>query len=487
MDFIRGVSRDQATLFPERLDDYIDEENPVRFIDVFVDNQDMEALGFQRIKPAWTGRRPYDPRDLLKLYIYGYLNQIRSSRKLEREAHRNVEVMWLLRRLSPDHKTIANFRKDNREAFKDVFLAFTALCRGLSLFGGELIAIDGSKFKAVNSPKRNFTKDKLKKRLQELDEKIEQYLQELDARDADEDQDAKASSASFEDTLSVKEKIQHMKEKKMTYTHLLDDLEASGETQVSLTDPDSRAMSKNPQAKVGYNVQTAIDDKHHLIVEQDVTNQVNDKALLSKISIDAKAVLNVDTCHVVADSGYYNGKMIKACQEEDIVPYVPKPDTSNSKNRGLYSKDDFIYDPQQDHYLCPAGQVLTYVYDAPYPQKTSDQPVIKKHYKTSACETCQERSLCTTNKNGRHLTRWVDEHILEEMADRIAQNPEVLNKRREIVEHPFGTLKFWYGYAHFLVKGLEKVNAEFSLMALAYNIKRTINIVGVPKMIDAIG
>ena len=260
MDFIRGVSRDQATLFPERLDDYIDEENPVRFIDVFVDDQDMKALGFQRIEPAWTGRRPYDPRDLLKLYIYGYLNQIRSSRKLERETHRNVEVMWLLRRLCPDHKTIANFRKDNPKAFKEVFLAFTVLCRQMSLFGGELIAVDGSKFKAVNSPKRNFTKDKLKKRLQELDEKIEHYLQELDARDADEDQNAKASSVSFEDTLSVKEKIQHMKEKKMTYTHLLDDLEASGETQVSLTDPDSRAMSKNPQAKVGYNVQTAIDD-----------------------------------------------------------------------------------------------------------------------------------------------------------------------------------------------------------------------------------
>ena len=242
MDFIRGVSRDQATLFPERLDDYIDEENPVRFIDVFVDEQDMQALGFQRSKPAWTGRRPYDPRDLLKLYIYGYLNQIRSSRKLERETHRNVEVMWLLRKLCPDHKTIANFRKDNREAFKRVFLAFTALCRGLSLFGGELIAVDGSKFKAVNSPKRNFTKNKLKKRLEEIDQKIEHYLQELDAQDAQDAQDVKQSPASSKDVLSVEEKLQHLKEKKMTYTHLLEDLDARGETQVSLTDPDSRAI-----------------------------------------------------------------------------------------------------------------------------------------------------------------------------------------------------------------------------------------------------
>ena len=482
MDFIHGESRDQGTLFPERLDDYIDKDNPVRFIDAFVDDLDMSALGFQRNEPAWTGRRPYDPRDLLKLYIYGYLYQIRSSRKLERETHRNVEVMWLLRRLCPDHKTIANFRKDNANAFKGVFRAFTVVCRRLSLFGGELIAVDGSKFKAVNAPQRNFTKDKLKRRLKELEEKIERYLQELDAEDAQD-----AQSASSEAGPSIQEKIQRLKARKVTYAHLLDDLEARGETQVSLTDPDSRAMPKSPKAKVGYNVQAATDDKHHLIVEQDVTNQANDKAQLSKISIGAKAALGVDACSVVADGGYYDGDTIKACVEEHMVPYVPKPATSNSKSRGLYSKDDFIYDPQQDHYLCPAGQVLTYAYDAVYPKKTSNQSVIKKHYTTSACKTCPVRSLCTTNKNGRILTRRVDEHLLDEMAQRLEENPEVLHKRREMVEHPFGTLKFWYGYAHFLVKGLDKVKAEFSLMSLAYNIKRSINLVGVYKMVDAVG
>ena len=482
MDFIRGESRDQGTLFPEHLDDYIDEENPVRFIDVFVDDLELSALGFQRITPAWTGRRPYDPRDLLKLYIYGYLNQIRSSRRLERETHRNVEVMWLLRRLRPDHKTIANFRKDNPKAFKGVFRAFTVVCRRLSLYGGELIAVDGSKFKAVNSPQRNFTKDKLKRRLQELDAKIERYLQELDAEDA---QDAKASSSEADPSLS--EKMQRLKERKVTYTHLLEDLEARGETQVSLTDPDSRAMPKSPKAKVGYNVQAATDDKHQLIVEEDVTNQANDKAQLSKISIGAKKVMGVKACRVVADGGYYNGETIKACVEKHIEPYVPKPDTSNSKSRGLYSKDDFIYDPQQDHYLCPAGQVLTYAYDATYRKKKADPGVVKKHYTTSACTTCKVRSLCTTNKNGRILTRWVHEHLLDEMAQRLEENPGVLHKRREMVEHPFGTLKFWYGYAHFLVKGLDKVRAEFSLMSLAYNIKRAINLVGVPKMVDAVG
>ena len=271
--------------------------------------------------------------------------------------------------MRPDHKTIANFRKDNHKAFKGVFLAFAALSRQLALFGGQLIAVDGSKFKAVNSPKRNFTKDKLKKRLQELDQKIEHYLQDLDAQDTQDAQDATGASASSKEVPSLQEKIQGMKERKVTYTHLLDDLEARGENQVSLTDPDSRAMPNSPQAKVGYNVQTATDDKHHLIVEQDVTNHANDKAQLSKISIGAKAILNVDAFRVVADRGYYNGETIKACQEESIEPYVPKPDTSNSKSRGLYSKDDFVYDPQQDHYLCPAGQVLTHAYDAPYPKK----------------------------------------------------------------------------------------------------------------------
>ena len=484
MDFIRGESRDQATMFPECLDDYIGEDNPVRFIDVFVDGLELSAMDFQRIEPAWTGRRPYDPRDLLKLYMYGYVNQVRSSRKLERETHRNVEVMWLLRRLRPDHKTIANFRKDNAKAFKGVFVEFTAVCRQLSLFGGELIAVDGSKFKAVISPLRNFTKDKLKKRLQELEEKIERYLQALDDQDT---QDEKASSTSSESGVSIQEKMQLLKARKVTYAHLLDDLEARGETQVSLTDPDSRAMPKSPKAKVGYNVQAATDDLHHLIVEQDVTNQVNDKAQLSKISKGAKAALNVASCRVVADGGYYDGETIKECIEDRMEPYVPKPDTSNSKSRGLFSKDDFLYNPQQDHYLCPAGQVLTYAYDAAYPKETSDQPVIKKHYTTSACKTCPERSSCTTNKNGRILTRWIHEHLLDEMAQRLVENPEVLDKRREMVEHPFGTLKFWYGYAHFLVKGLDKVKGEFSLMSLAYNIKRTINLVGVPKMVDAVG
>ncbi len=479
MDFIRGISRDQGTLFPERLDDYISEENPVRFIDAFVDELDLKELGFQRITPAWTGCSPYRPQDLLKLYIYGYINKIRSSRKLEAETHRNIEVLWLLGKLSPDHKTIADFRKDTHKAFKGVFRAFSELCRRLDLFGGDLIAVDGSKFKAVNNPKRHFTKKKLQEHLKKLDEKIEQYLQDLDATDAQE------VSVSSKDNTSIAEKIQKMKEQQITYTQLLSDLEEGGENQVSLTDKDSRSMPKSPNAKVGYNVQTAVDDKHHLIVEQDVTNEANDKAQLSKISIKAKEIMGVEELTATADRGYYTGEEIKICEENNITPYVPKPNSSSTKSRGLYSKDLFIYDPNLDVYICPAGETLTYSYSA-RPERKLNPDHIEKYYTTSACKTCSSRTFCTTNKKGRCISRWKQEHILEEMAKRLEAHPEMMKRRGALVEHPFGTIKFWNDQYHFLLIGLDKVKAEFSLMTLAYNIKRVIKEIGVPKMIDAL-
>ena len=306
-----------------------------------------------------------------------------------------MEVMWLLRKLQPDHKTIADFRKDNRNAFKGVFRAFTKVCRKLDLFGGELIAVDGSKFKAVNSPHRHFTKDKLKKRLKELDAKIEQYLQDLD------EADSKEQALSDRQDASLEEKIQKMKDRKKTYTQLLSDLEEGGENQVSLTDPDSRSMPKSPKAKIGYNAQTAVDDKHHLIIEQDVTNQSNDKEELSKISKKAKQSLEADSLDVVADRGYYNGEEIKDCEEENITPYVPKPDTSSSKSRGLYAKDQFDYDKDRDCYICPAGEILAYQYTAAkYPSRHTRKH-FQHHYLTPVCKTCTLRPQCTTNKQGR--------------------------------------------------------------------------------------
>ena len=480
MEFVRGLPREQAVLFPETLDDYVGEDNPVRFIDAFVDHLDLRGLGFERTEPAFTGRPPFDPRDLLKLYIYGYLNQVRSSRKLEREAYRNVEVMWLLRKLRPDHKTISDFRKDNRKAFKGVFREFSVLCRKLKLFGGELVAVDGSKFKAVNSSRRNFTKQKLQDRLREIDEKIESYLQELDEADAQAVPDPVPSKEALQD------KIEMLQDRKATYTQLMEDLEASGEKQVSLTDPDSRSMPKSPKAKVGYNAQIGVDDKHKLIVAQDVTNAVNDADQLSKISIQAKETLDVGYLKVVADTAYNNGEEIKVCEAEGIEPYVAKRFTSSCASKGLYGKDQFRYDPEKDCYFCPAGEMLTYRWTARRGSKGSAAKHFLRHYATATCKTCRLKSRCTTNKKGRRIARWVDEHIIERMETRVAANPELMKKRNQIVEHPFGTIKFWNDQGHFLVRGLEKVKAELSLMTLAYNIKRVIHLLGVPRLIEVL-
>ena len=474
MSYIQGTPRTQAILFPETLDVYLAENNPVRFIDAFVEQLDLEAAGFQRTQPAATGRPPYAPGDLLKLYIYGYLNRIRSSRKLAQEAGRNVEVMWLLRKLQPDFKTIADFRKDNRAAFKQVFRAFVLLCRRLDLFGGELIAVDGSKFKAVNSPNRNFVKTHLEKKLKKLDEKIEGYLEALDAHDR-QDQGPPPFTAA-----ELASKIEQLKTRQDLYREYLQEMATKETSQLSLTDAESRAMPKSPKAPVAYNVQTAVDQKHHLIVVQDVTNDVTDRAQLSPMALQAKETLGVETLKVVADKGYYHGKEIKACEDAGVEPYVPAPKTSANRKRGLYTKDQFVYEAERDVYRCPAGQELTFRFD---PHELGRHI---RYYKTTACRTCPLRAQCTRNKEGRRITRWVHEHLLEEMQARVEAHPELQDQRRQMVEHPYGTLKHWHDHSHFLMRGLDKVRAEFSLSALSYNLIRVINILGVPKMLEAL-
>jgi transposase len=375
MRHITGIPRQQLVLFPESLDEYISADNPVRFIDAFVDSLDLAAAGFTHTTLAETGRPPYAPGDLLKLYIYGYLNRIRSSRKLEQECQRNVEVMWLLGKLAPDHKTIADFRKDNRKAFKEVFKAFCLLCRELDLFGAELIAIDGSKFKAVNSSeliaidgskfkavnssKRNFTQTKVKKYLQELEQRIEAYLQELDELDQVEAPDVPPQRSAEQ----LQAKIEQLKTRQSKYQGYLKRMEESGESQLSLTDPDSRSMPKSPKAPVAYNVQTAVDSKHHLIVAQDVTNDVTDRDQLSRMAVEAKETLGVEQIKAVADMGYAHGKELKACLEAGIEPYVARPNTSANAKLGLFGKEQFVYEPDTDTYRCPAGQTLTYRFD----------------------------------------------------------------------------------------------------------------------------
>lgn len=475
MGFIEGEDRKQTMLFPEVLEDYITEENPVRFIDVFIEGLDLSEMGYQRAIPKETGRPPYDPGDLLRLYVYGYLNRTRSSRQLEREAGRNVELMWLMRKLRPDFKTIADFRRDNPQGIKKVCREFTLWCKRLELFGGELVAIDGSKFQAVNSPKRNFTTKKLKRMIEEIEAKIEQYLKELDGQDK---QEVGQSALSAEE---LKEKIDRYKQRRGQYEQLKRDLEQSGESQVSLTDPQSRSMRVGHGVEVSYNVQIVVDHKHKLVVEHEVVNEVTDQGQLSTMAKKAKETLGVESLEVVTDRGYYNGEEVKACEESGITAYVPKPNSSSNLKRGLFTKENFIYEPEKDCYRCPAGKELSYRY------QTVEQGRTMRSYEISGCKSCELRSKCSINKKGiRCIKRWVDEAILEAMARRVAEHPEKVELRKCLAEHPFGTIKRVMNQGYFLMRGLTKVGAETSLTILAYNLKRVINILGVKTMIEAV-
>jgi transposase len=473
MSYIEGESREQRLLFPEVIDDYISEDNVVRFIDAFVDGLKMEELGFDRTAAKETGRPPYDPRDLLKLYIYGYLNRVRTTRILERECQRNLELMWLMRKLRPDFKTIADYRKDNRKAFTGVFRQFVLLCKQMGLLGGELVAVDGSKFKAVNSGQRNFSQAKLEKRLKEIDKKVERYLEEMDRGDKQEKQITINAA-------DLKDKIAKLKERKGRYEELLTELKASGEKQVSLTDPDSRAMALTPKGEVSYNVQTAVDSQHHLIVEQDVTHDGLDNHHLLQMAQSAKQMLGQSDLQVVADMGYYNHEELKQCEEAGITPYVSKPNVSKNTARGLFGKEKFVYEADGDWYRCPARQRLDFRFQSVQDGKTF------RYYWTKACPSCPLKAQCTTDPRFHRIKRWEHEAILERIEQRVRANPTIMKLRQQIVEHPFGTMKFWNDQRHFLMKGLEKVKAEFSLCTLAYNIKRTINILGVRAMVAAL-
>ncbi len=477
MDFIRGSSRNQVILFPESVEDYITEDNPVRFIDAFVGSLDLGEMGFRRAQPGETGRPAYDPADLLRLYLYGYLNRVRSSRMLERETKVNIEVMWLLGKLRPDFKTIADFRRDNLGAFKRVCREFTLLCRKLKLFGGELVAIDGSKFKGVNNRRRNFNETRLSKAIEALEEKISSYLSSLDQADAAEpDPDEPGPSGA-----ELGAKIRALQERKAKYQALKQGLQESGQRQVSLTDPDARSMVMHHHStEVGYNVQTAVDEQHQLIVEHEVTNDPTDHAHLAEMALRAKETLGVEQLAVVADRGYYDGAEVKQCAEAGITTYIPKPLTSVNKKRGLFTKQDFVYDEAKDCYRCPQGEELRFRYES-FELKRQI-----RYYTTPQCLGCPLKARCTTNQRGRRISRWVDEKFLEDMARRVRARPELMRRRQQLSEPPFGTIKRAMGHGYFLMRGLNKVGAEMSLTVLSYNIKRVINILGVQKMIEAI-
>ena len=470
--FIQGEDRTQGILLPELLDDYVAETNPVRVVDVFVDELDLSQLGFEGVDPAATGRPAYHPAILLKIYIYGYLNRIQSSRRLEREAQRNVELMWLTGRLMPDFKTIANFRRDNGKAIRKVCRQFVVLCQQLGLFSEALVAIDGSKFKAVNNRDRNFTSTKLQRRMEEIESSINRYLAALDTADRQEPSVAKARTERLQDKIAaLKVQMQALKEIEVR-------LNETPDKQISLTDPDARSMRTRGTGVVGYNVQTAVDSKHHLIVAHEVTNVASDRGQLTSMAKQASDATGNKELTVVADRGYFKGEEILACEEAGITAFVPKPLTSGSKAEGRFGKQDFIYLAQDDEYRCPAGQRLIR-------HSTSVEDGMTLHgYWTTACHGCAIKAQCTTGKE-RRIKRWEHEAVLDAMQARLDHKPEMMVMRRQTVEHPYGTLKAWMGATHFLTKTLDRVSTEMSLHVLAYNFKRVMKILGIVPMMQA--
>ena len=469
--FIQGEDRFQATLFPERLDDYVAEDSSVRVIDVFIDELDLSGMGF-KTQPNDTGRPAYHPTTMLKLFVYGYLNRVHSSRRLEREAQRNVELMWLTGRLAPDFKTIADFRKDNGMPIRLVCRQFVILCRNLNLFADAFVAIDGSKFKAVNNRDRNFTRAKMKRRIAEADATIEHYLQQLAEADRQEPDEDKTRS--LEDKVaSLKKEMSRLKKVEARL------LKAPGQ-QISLTDPDARSMKSRGAGVVGYNVQTAVDTKHHMIVAHEVTNQGSDRRQLANMAKQAKSVLATESLTAVADRGYYRSEDLQDCEEANIKTYLPKPKTSPNRAKGQFDRDAFRYIAEDDEYECPAGQRLVY--------HTTIQEGGKSvsRYWTYKCRMCNIKAQCTSGAY-RKMTRWEHEAVLEKAQARLDRSPDMMRIRRATVEHPFGTLKAWMGSTHFLTKTLDRVSTEMSLHVLAYNMKRMMNIFGTKSLIEAIG
>lgn len=471
--FIEGADRTQAMLLPECIEDYVGPDNPVRVVEAFVEQLDLRAMGFEGSDPQATGRPAYHPSVLLKIYIYGYLNRIQSSRRLEHETQRNIELMWLAGRLMPDFKTIANFRKDNGRAIRQVCRQFIVLCRQLNLFSQALVAIDGAKFKAVNNRDKNFTSAKMKRRTAAIDESIERYLSSMDTADRAAPEVAALKKGRLQD------KIEALKQQMERLKTIETQMNASPDKQVSLTDPDARSMNNREGGIVGYNVQTAVDVEHPLIVAHEVVTDGVDRDQLAPMAEQARQAIGTEALSVVADRGYFKSEQILECTKSGITPIVPKSLTSNNRAEGRFDKQDFIYVAEDDEYRCPAGERAIRRF-------TSIEAGLTIHkYWTSACPRCPIKAQCTTG-DYRRITRWEHEAVLEAMQDRLDRQPEIMRVRRQTAEHPFGTLKLWMGASHFLTRTLKRVRTEMSLHVLAYNLKRVMRILGIGGMLKAL-
>jgi len=489
MDFIKGDNRDQITLLPDSIDEYVSDDNPVRVIDAYIDQLDFETLGFSKHQPNDTGRPMYDPKDLLKLYLYGYMNRIRSSRRLEQETKRNLEVIWLLRKISPDHKTIARFRCDNASALKNVFRDFMKLCMKLELYGKELVAIDGSKFKAVNANDRNFSKKKLHYRMSRIDVRIEDYLRELEEVDSVEN-----ATVNEKTSTEIIQIITKLAERKELYQSYADEMDETGTTQISLTDPDSRTMMVNGKLDVCYNVQTAVDGKNKMIVEFEAINDPADQNHLTYMAKVAADAMETDRLDVTADAGYNSATDLANCVAHGITPHVADADydlcilTDEPQQSEINTQYNgkCVYIPERNIAICPMGQVL-------YPGTYNKRHATAIFWNSAACTKCKCK--CSTAKTGKRFeiamtqkdfTKLYNDENLHVKQVRVKCSREILCQRKTMVEHPFGTIKRNMNAGYCLTKGLKNVNGEFSLLFLAYNLKRAINILGTKKLLESI-
>jgi transposase len=478
MHHLSGIAREQITLFPEAIEDYITADNPVRFLDVFVDQLDMGSLGFRHATVNETGRPPYNPKDLLKLYLYGYLNRIRSSRLLERESKRNLEVVWLLKRLSPDHKTVSDFRKDHGQALREVFKQFVLTCTKLELFGQELVAIDSTKFKASNARDRVKDRKQLIDTIARIGESINEYLAQIEQNDEDE----KRSASPTVTKEVLQEKIARLQQEKAQLQEIRQKLDQTQTRYASLTDPDCRLMKNKGRIEPAYTMQAAVDAKHSLIVDYELTQDAADNNHLSSVAQGAKQMLDVDTLTVCADAGYYDTVDLKACEDTAITTYVPIPAPKIPKDTNVptpeYYHDRFVYDHDADTYRCPQGHTMQY-----YTTTHKDDGRQIRIYRTKACRDCPVRTHCTSSPRGRYVYRWEHEAVLDRLKQRLANQPEIIKHRKAIIEHIFGTIKNIWGYQALLLRGLANIASEVALMNLAYNIRRALNILGTQKLI----
>jgi transposase len=475
------TNRGQITLLPPSIEDYVQETNPVRAIDAYVNTLDLVKQGFQNTSGGICAGQPaYPPEALLKLYLYGYINKVRSSRRLERETYRNLEVIWLTESLCPSYKTIADFRKNNSKALTATNRDFVLLCKELQLFGAETLGIDGSFFKADASKDSIYTADKLDKQLRQLEQKITAYQEQLAQKD---EADNQAGLGSLVEDQQLGEKIAALKEKQATKKALQKQLQASNDKQISTIDPDARLLSKRGQTIAGYNVQIAVDAKHKLIVAEAVTQDGNDSQQLMPMINKAQDILKSTNLSALADSGYFEGNQIKQCEDQDIIAYVAIPDKSKAiKAQGRYTRDQFSFNAETNSYSCPQGKQLSHYGTSRLINNKSYDRYVSK---ASTCKHCPVRGQCLTDKaRVKQLMRWEHEDVIERHQARMQNSKGMMRQRSALVEHPFGTLKRRAGWDHFLMRGLEKSKGEFSLMVLGYNFTRVLNILGIDALRD---